>query len=427
MDFWISERTTSAVIDRRYSNNQTNTQMKEHRTLDDSTKKFRLGIFAGDLTQPISLMRHLGPFAAMAREDPRLELVFPRVIGDRYDIGWNWLCQCDAIFYSHPNNDRDISVLWLANQMGVPVWSEYVDDIFNVQPGNPAYQNLKNKRQVREQVTQAIQFSAFVTAVSRICADAYPFSDRIGVIPEACLWPMNNFPRRKAVSWRGMGSHDQDTDGILDAVCNVAKDFPDWEWTLLGEPTEELVMRLQESAGKKADGSSMVECAPFFSTPWHMITAWGYRAPYLHIVPLADNAFNRSKSHLAWLEATAIGAAAIVPDYLPEWQQPGVIPYAGGAIQFNGKQNFESVLRREMLTFKSEDGGSKMEDGWPRGPFHPNVQTARQAIFPDRCQPAVNQLRWQVLRKLAAMTQNSPLTPALSPGGGEGEEKAVVA
>ena len=386
--------------------------MKEYKTLDPSIKKFRLGIFAGDLNQPISMMRHLGPFAAMAKEDPRLELVFPPLIEGHYQIGWTWLCQCDAVFYSHPSTDRDLSVLWLAQQMGVPVWSEYVDDLFSVQPGNPSYQNVKNKRQLKELVTQAIQFSAYVTAVSQICADAYPFSERIAVIPEACHWPQNNFPRRKAVSWRGMGSHDQDTDSVLDAVCAVAKDFPDWEWTLLGQPNEDLVDRLTAAAGRQPaagygeEGKSRVEVAPFFSTPWHMITAWGYRAPFLHIVPLADNAFNRSKSHLAWLEASAIGAAAIVPDYLPEWQQPGVIPYSGGSIAFASKEDFETVLRREMAGFKVNGDGVEpipTDAGGPRGDFHPNVQTARAAIYPARTQPAINQLRWQILRKLSGM------------------------
>ena len=390
---------------------QLNKKMKqEHKTLDDSTKKFRLGIYAGDLTQPISLMRHLGPFAAMAKEDPRLELVFPPVMNGSYQLGWNWICQCDAIFYSHPSTDTDVSVLWLAAQMGVPVWSEYVDDLFSVRPTNPAYHNVKDKRALKERVTQAIQLSAFVTAVSKDCAAAYPQAERFGVIPEACLWPMNHLPRRKAVSWRGLGSHDNDTDGIVEAVCSVAKDFPDWEWTLMGAPTEELVTRLTEAAGKDANGESMVKCAPYFSTPWHFITAWGHRAPYLHIVPLADDPFNKAKSHLGYLEATAIGAAVICPDYLPEWLQPGVIPYSNGKIAHAHQEDFATVLRREMLTFKPT--GEVMDVAHagatvPIGGYHENVKVARATVFPGRTEPVINQLRWQVLRKLQARSQKS--------------------
>lgn len=115
-----------------------------HQTLPNHIDKFRLGIYMGDFSQPISLMRCVGPFAAMTREDPRLELVFPAPKADGADVGWTWLARCDAIFYSHPNTDLDLSVLWLARTMGVPVWSEYVDDIFNVLPTNPHYQMVKN-------------------------------------------------------------------------------------------------------------------------------------------------------------------------------------------------------------------------------------------------------------------------------------------
>jgi hypothetical protein len=380
---------------------------RQHQTLDADTKKFRLGVFCPDYTQPISLMRILGPFAAMAKEDSRLELVLPeRVWRDGQEVwqlGWTWLAKCDAIFYSHPQGDVDISTLWLAQQMGVPVWSEYVDDLFTVRDSNPAKRLRHDPEELRGRVTQAIQLSSLVTAVSEICRQQYPLPEKIAVIPEACLWPANNFPRRRCISWRGLGSHDEDAESIIEAVCRVAKDFPDWEWCLMGDPLPKLVRELQKAnPGEDAKGEPMVKLAPFFSTPWHAITAWGYRAPYLHLTPLADNAFNRSKSHLAWLEATAIGAAVIAPKYLPEWQQPGVIGYDGGSITFDGKEDFETVLRREIAGFKPSPNLTVNE---LTGGFHPNVGTARAAIYPHRTERAINQLRWQVLRKLAALTR----------------------
>ncbi len=48
--------------------------------------------------------------------------------------------------------------------------------------------------------------------------------------------------------------------------------------------------------------------------------------PKLLIVPLVDNEFNRSKSNIAWIEATLCGAVCIAPDF-PEWRKPGVITY----------------------------------------------------------------------------------------------------
>lgn len=368
-------------------------------TLPDHLGKFRLGIYMGDYSEPISLMRCLGPFSAMAKEDDRLELVFPERKGGGADLGWAWLARCDAIYYSHPNTDLDLSVLWLARTMNVPVWSEYVDDIFNVLPTNPHYQNVKNKRALREAVTQAIQWSTICTAVSDICRHAFPHPDRFVVIPEACLWPAWDKPRRKCVTWRGLSSHAGDVETVLDELCAVAKDFRDWEWGLMGDPTEEFVARLTEAAGVNPEtGKTRVKIAPYYSTPFHAIQAFGGVAPYLHLVPLADNEFNRSKSHLAWLEASAMGAAVIAPDHLPEWQQPGVIPYHLGQI-VNGSPGFGAVLRRELVNYPHN------------GKMHPNVEHARAAIYPERTLPAINQRRWAVLRKLIA-AQSRPVAPA---------------
>jgi len=366
-------------------------------TLPPQITRFRLGIYQSDYGQPMSLMRCLGPFSQMAREDPRLELVFPLVKPEGADLGWTWLSRCDAIWYQHPATDLDLSVLWLARIMGVPVWTEFVDDVFSVLPTNPHYQHVKNKRAVRENVTQAIAWSDMVSAVSEICRAQYPQPERISVIPEACLWPPWQTPRRRCVSWRGLASHEGDVETILRPLCAVARDFPEWEWALLGCPTEEFVAQLSEAAGPRTDGSARVKVAPYFSTPFHALQAWGGCAPYLHLVPLAENAFNQSKSHLAWLEASAIGAAVLVPENFPTWQQPGVIPYYAGALVGNGKLDFAATLRRELTNYPSN------------GKLHPNVLTARATVYPDRTLPAINQLRWAVLRKLAAGQSRKPL------------------
>lgn len=360
-------------------------------TLPEGIQKFRLGIYMGDFTQPISLMRCIGPLAAMQREEPRLELVFPQPSAGGVDIGWAWLARCDALFYSHPTTDTDLSVLWLARTMGIPVWSEYVDDVFNVEPTNPHYQAVKNKRALREAVTQAIEWSDVCTAVSGTCAKAYPHPERFAVIPEAAFFEPNDLPRRKCVTWRGLCSHAGDVETVLAELCAVAKDFPDWEWALMGEPTEEFLAQLTEVAGTNPDTKkSRVRVAPYYSTPYHAFEAWKGCAPYLHLVPLADNEFNRSKSHLAWLEASAVGAAVIVPEHLPEWQQPGVITYNSKLkIKNENGESFGEVLRRELVNYPHN------------GKLHPNVAVARAAIYPDLTLDAMNQRRWAVLRKLA--------------------------
>lgn len=381
--------------------------------LEGHIHNFRLGLCAGDFAEAYSFVRVAGPFETMAHADRRLQIIRPpRKPNGDWSLTWDWILQCDALFFYHPLTDQHMHCMATARQLGRSVWVEIVDDIFNVPPHSPIYQTFRDKRFVREQVTTALDLASVVTVTSQLLKEALvagcdldsmtrpsliPLpqstrkpSDKILVLPEAALYEPSISPRKKCISWRGLSTHDDDTAEVLPQVCAVARDFPDWEWALFGQPSREFAETLIEAAGK-----DRVSIAPLWPTPLDMITAWKGLSPYLHIVPLGDNAFNRGKSHLAWLEATAVGAAVIAPAvYLPEWRQPGVINYCGGVIEHNGKQDLEVVLRRELLGAKQKAASRNLE-------IHPNVAMARAAIYPDRTLEAMNARRWMILNKLA--------------------------
>lgn len=401
------------------------------KTLPEKVKKFRLGIYTSDLQQPISLMRVLGPFAAMAKEDRRLELVFPPLeLPDAaagrpggQQLNWNWLVQCDAIFMLHPETDVHVHCASLAMQLGIPLWAEYVDDSFSVHPNNPGFQFHKNKRMLRENIGSITQWARVVTCVSEynrrailegLKGEQGGTSDAEGgtaggtpgstweqkflVIPEGCLWPAWDGPRHKCISWRGLGSHGHDVQEALPQLMEVARAFPNWTWLLGGD--QEILQEMGEQLSPIC-GKERVLMMPYWPTPFEAIQAWGGQCPFLHIVPLADTQFNRSKSHLAWLEATAIGAAVIAPEHLPEWQQPGVIPYRQSDLQIVGATEARPTLAQTLMAeMRKFDGGK----------FHPNVREAREAIYPQRTLGAMNRRRWAILHKLA--TEVFDLEPA---------------
>jgi hypothetical protein len=320
----------------------------------------------------------------------------------------------------HPESDLHVHCASLAMQLGIPIWAEYVDDSFNVHPQNPGFQFHKNKRMLRENIAAITKWARVVTCVSdynrkAILAgleDGRPkmedggtsniqegtagetpdstLGDKFLVIPEGCLWPAFEGVRNKVISWRGLGSHGHDVQEALPQLVAVAKAFPDWSWVLGGD--QEILAEMAEHLAPIC-GKERVLLMPYWPTPFEAIQAWGGQCPYLHIVPLADTAFNKSKSHLAWLEATAVGAAVIAPDHLPEWQQPGVIPYRHSNLSVVGSESrptLAEVLMREMRTY----------DVTP-GTLHPNVIEAREAVYPRLTLGAMNRRRWAILHKLA--------------------------
>lgn len=363
--------------------------------LIDSINRFRLGVFWPDPSAPFSLGRCFGPLLEMAKEDHRLEIIHPEHTPEgKLNGNWHWLLRCDALYMQNPVWDCHAAIVATAKMMGLPVWSDWGDDPFTVRFRNPnfdAFSDKENMSGVIEWVVRNSDVNSVPTALTRA---SFPAQERVLIIPEACRWPAWSLPRQKIVSWRGMSGHDEDVESVLPELCEVAGEFADWKWILLGDPPKRMIQKMKEAAGEDPldpKPTDRILVAPYWPTPFHMAMAWGQKAPYLHIVPLADNDFNRSKPPNAWMEATAMGAAVVAPDW-PEWQVPGIVPYGGNS--HLPAHSFADALRRELRS-------------WNGGALHPNVASSRADIYPKKTLRAVNELRWKVVNKLAIEQEKS--------------------
>ena len=368
-------------------------QGQRYETLEPSCKKFRLAVSWTDPAIPFSLGRVVGPLAMMTKEDPRLELSLPQASPHGgLDVDWHWLEQCDALYMQNPISDAHSSLISLAKLMGMPVWSDWGDDVFSVHPTNPNYAAFANRAELRENIAAIMRASDICTVPTETTRKVFPNPDRLAVIGEACRWPQQTKTRQKIVSWRGMSSHEEDVLSVLPEWQAVAADpkYADWRWLLYGDPPWRLKAALSEVLGEPWEGdvygNKRLLIAPPWPTPFHMFASWAGWAPYLHVVPLADNAFGRSKPPNAWMEATAVGAATIAPDF-EEWQVPGCLHYHTSKLEFKDKVPFGQALRQEMDTFKD-------------GALHPAAVSSQAEIYPNLTLTAVNQRRWIVLRKL---------------------------
>jgi hypothetical protein len=89
---------------------------------------------------------------------------------------------------------------------------------------------------------------------------------------------------------------------------------------------------------------SQFEVEPWQKTCANYLARLSQIAPRYGIVPLTDNAFNRSKSNIAWLEMTWAGAVCLVPHW-PEFDHPGAMTYEPG----------EFLAKLESLVSMPED------------------------------------------------------------------------
>lgn len=356
---------------------------------------FRLGVWTPEPGDGRSLSRLYGPFTQMRRTDARLEIVRPDRTRDQsgWDMDWHYFAGLDAMYFLDPFTERDLSMIALARSTGCKVWVDYIDDLLNVPPSNPQFHAFMQRDHIRGVVEEIITLADVVTTTTFTLKCRLPKRERIAVLPESCRWPQCPLPRQRVVTWRGLGSHREDLESVLPQIAEIARlpQFSKWQWAFLGEPS----FKIHEAI--PAQNLTLVP----FQSPYDFMNTWGSLAPYLHIAPIIDTPFNRAKTPLVWLEATAVGAAVIGPT-LPEWNTcKGLLPY-------RTPEEFGEILKRELFTFVEQVPNQ------PASNFHLKALESRADVYPAKTLAAINELRWVVLNKLSGARSGSP-TPAAQP------------
>ena len=361
--------------------------------LNQNVTKFKLAVDCPDPEDGTSLMRGIGPLAAMCRQDRRLELsrclVTPQ---GAPGYSWDWLVECDALFLQRPYTFEAVACAQTARAFGRPVWVDWDDDLTCVPESN--YFHSAHPPERAKKVMALCWALADVVTVStnhlreRLLelglGQQLPKSAReqldagkVRVIPNACHWPMRNAPRTRRVVWRGGRSHDEDVMAFLPAIAEVARlpQFSQWEWWFVGEMSAYVAAQVKAAIpapNLRADYKDFIH---------QYMGALNALAPWLVMVPLADNMFNRSKSNLAWIEATAAGAVTLAPDW-EEWRRPGVVNYAD-------RPNFKGYLRWFLETFGEQN-------------VSVHATKSRDYIDEYLLLDKVNENRWEIIESLGA-------------------------
>lgn len=291
-------------------------------------------------TDATSLYRGVGPLQSLKRRMGDVEMIF------NPDISWATLKGCDAVFMQRPALDHHVRIIDVAQANRKPVWVDYDDDLFNVPRCNPTFrtygqpkiQNNVSKMLAKADVvtvsTQALKAQvrgilARIAKAPQGVPDLRLNPEKVHLVPNAydeeILAPLRGrVPERQLTlaTWRGSATHDKDLMGFTPELCNVIGRHLHWTYNFVGAPFWWTVEQIEKVPKLKPESMQLVESLD-------PIDFYGFLSktkPALVHVPLEDVAFNRSKSNIAWVEATHAGAVALAPDW-PEWQRPGVITY----------------------------------------------------------------------------------------------------
>lgn len=258
----------------------------------------------------------------MARGNNNLFVHFQRSGGDQ-TLGWGDLSEFDVLFIQRPYTGWNLELLQVAKDSGLKTWIDYDDDLFNIEPHNPAFKTYSNPK-IKDTIKKIIDLADLLTFSTEHLKSIMGFEHpNCHIVKNATDFDLLKIhkaekitPLENVIFWRGSKSHDDDLFKFAEPMGRIAKENPKWKFLFLGQPWFGLLNFIPAKQSVVLPPVFLPKYFSFIQT----------LRPAISIVPLADSVFNKSKSNIAWQEATIAGSSCIVPAW-PEWNVPGAVGY----------------------------------------------------------------------------------------------------
>lgn len=248
-------------------------------------------------------------------------------------VTWQVLSNFDIIMMQRPFSKIAADCCLYAKDMNKPVWVDYDDNLFCLNPENKAFQTY-NDPLTQENVKNCLKNADIVSVPTEYLRQAYtPYNKNIAVIPNAFndgLFKRGEIkPREKKALWRGPESHIYDLMTFGREVNRATEEFEGWEFIFMGFYPWFL------SETKNKGFLPGLDIILYFKKLMDL-------APSVLHVPLHDNTFNRCRSDVAYLEGSYAGAVCVVPEW---WNVPGSLTYTDPASYY---ESMRSALAGEV-------------------------------------------------------------------------------
>lgn len=260
-------------------------------------------------------------------------------------ITWCELVQSDVLFMQRPITPQHVQVAEMAESIGLRIWIDYDDDIFSIPKSNPGHEMFTESMRVN--ALKLLKLSDVVTvSTDHLAEQLKKYAKRIVVVPNAwdeTMFKMEQPDNEDRIAWRGGRSHDEDLIAFQHAMSEVAYKHPNWNWRFFGGAPWFVENWFPRERCERVQSQDIIRF-------YRELKRWQAK---IHIVPLVDNPFNRSKSNIAWIEATMAGSVVLAPNW-PEWVRPGIVNYSS-ADDFADKLEWCMSGSMEMLVRKSQN------------------------------------------------------------------------
>lgn len=258
---------------------------------------------------------------------------------DDTDTMVNLVKQADVIFLRNGQLKFFNLVKNNPQEYGHKIWIlDEDDDLKNVSPYSDAYRfcgleevmhedqhlwedgqnnfDIERNRQAHQEHEQVLNSVNAITVTTDILRQTMlGYNHKVKVLPNCIdfsVWPLLNLKPKKEIriGWAGGSSHYEDLYSIKDQLKKVLEKYPNTVFYFIGQPFPGIVKEFPKGQVK--------------TIGWIDPEGHSYRQATLDLdialMPLTDTPFNRNKSEIKWLEATATKTASLaknIPPYSP--------------------------------------------------------------------------------------------------------------
>lgn len=296
------------------------------------------------------------------------------VIPFKGDITLDNILYYDAVYFYRPSTPDEFKVITVAKGIGLKVWIDYDDDLFNIDPFNPSHDTFKNP-EIQKAISECCAKADIISVSTNYLKSIYSVLNKnVVVIPNA--FDFRTAQRKEKpnnhnfIYWRGSNTHNYDVDCYKEAISQVASEHKDYRLFFIGKIDRLLMSKMSKHLENQfivLDGIPLQRYFDFLNESNFKI----------NIVPLAKTKFNLSKSNIAYQEAAYAGAACLCPDW-EEWQRPG-------ATNYNDQETFYNGLKK--LINDEEYRKKCSSDAW-------DYVSTKESL------PVINILREAILKQL---------------------------
>ena len=244
----------------------------------------------------------------------------------------------DIFFFWNPSHPKSLAYIKAAQQAGCKVWIDF-DDNWDAVPlyhphswrTNPAFQKELNIKLVKEADAVSVTTNCLWMLANR-------YNDNSYLIPNALLnkITVDHRKKRNVIGWRGSDRHIEDVrEGSKGLIYDerLQYHFVGFSpWFLIDKKIPYTYTTWSNTIRE------------YFNTLYSINMKWCW-------IPMINNLFNASVSNIAWLEATSVGAVAIAPSWLPEFDYAPSLRYKN---------------HKELKRILNEIADGKLDEVWNR-------------------------------------------------------------